>query len=156
MITEPVTPDESAFLDRVSGAYRDPANPHDCELYRVKGAHHPILWDGKWECSECSFPSALTYETIVYLDGDEATEVIDMLYNWTRDHLHVHYSGTTGASIQRASDYLAQWDYGDPSEPCERPSVDNSGDLFTSADGLYIMTASLSYGWISLTRVITE
>lgn len=51
MQTLPVTPEENAFLDRVSGCPRDPADPYGCEHYRVHGSH---AFSGGL-CNDCGF-----------------------------------------------------------------------------------------------------
>ena len=79
---------------------------------------------------------------------------VDMLYGWQGDPMHIHYLGATDEGVKAAFAYLGQWDYGEPGE--ESDDAPSGEDTWTSDDGMYIMTASLSYGYVGLSRVVTS
>ena len=92
------------------------------------------------------------YQSIVFLQGDEADEPIDILYNWQGDERHIRYWGPTVESINAAFTHLRQWDYGEPGEEHEEGDGPIPGDTWTQ-DG-YRMYAHLRLGYISLDRVV--
>lgn len=94
------------------------------------------------------------YEHIVFLDGDEATEPLDILYNWQGDDLHVHYTGPTAESIDAAFDYMSAWDYGEPGEQHEAPPSPAHVDAWTERS--YRLSAHLGLGHIGLERVLPD
>ena len=96
------------------------------------------------------------YQNIVFMQGDDANEPIDILYNWIDDGdgLHTHYLGPTAESVDAALEYLAQWDYGEPTDEHAEPSSGTSGDVW-ERDG-YLMSASLGYGYIGLERIVEK
>lgn len=93
------------------------------------------------------------YQSIVFIQGDDANEPIDLLYNWQGDKHHCHYLGVTQESVAAALEYMRQWDYGEPAEETDTPSGGSSDD--TWAEGEYILTAHLGLGYIGLERIIT-
>ena len=103
--------------------------------------------------SNCERPPSVTYETIVFLQGDEASPVIDMLYGWQGDEWHCHYLGATTEGVDAALEYLRQWDYGDPGEERDTPSAGTSDARWELADGAYLLTANLGLGYVGLERV---
>jgi hypothetical protein len=97
-----------------------------------------------------SAPGASVYECIVFCQGDDADEPLDLLYN---RHDTVSYHGPTAESIDAAFSYLAQWDYGDPAEQCADPASGAQDDVWEQ--GGYRLTAHLGLGYVGLERVIT-
>jgi hypothetical protein len=95
----------------------------------------------------------MPYQSIVFMQGDDATEPLDMLYGWQGDEFHCHYLGVTQEGFQAALEYLRQWDYGDPTEETEQPSSGTSDDTWEQNG--YRLSASLSYGYIGLERIVT-
>lgn len=95
----------------------------------------------------------MTYQSIVFIQGDEADEPLDILFNREADHSFPYYLGATAESIDAAFAYLKQWDYGEPTEETDTPASGSCDDVWEQ-DG-YRMSASLSYGYIGLERVIT-
>jgi hypothetical protein len=87
------------------------------------------------------------YASVVFLDGEEGRELVDML---TRtDGVVVH--GATEETIATTATYLAQWDYADeldwwPAEPW------GSSD-HTATVGRYVLAWNVGLGYVSLTRV---
>jgi len=78
-------------------------------------------------------------ETIIFMQGDDANEALDMLYvdGWT-----------TAESVAKTMAHLAQWDYGEPTEAHEtEPAADHV------REGPYLMQWHYGLGWISLDRV---
>jgi hypothetical protein len=79
-------------------------------------------------------------ETIIYLQGDEAAEALDILYA---------DGGPTAESIAATMAHLAQWDYGDAGE-----AHDVDPDPYNSVrEGDYLMSWHYGLTWISLDRV---
>lgn len=109
---------------------------------------------GETGYSNCQMPPVVTYETIVFIQGDESDEPLSLLYNRYPNETW-HYMGATAESIACTFAYMAQWDYGEPSEECDCPSA-GIGDRWVSDDGQYILTANLGMGHIGLCRVITS
>ena len=93
------------------------------------------------------------YEPVVFMQGDDANEPLDILYNREPGHTFPYYLGPTAESIAAAVAYLAQWDYGEPAEASGTPSCGTAGDVWEQ-DG-YLMSASLGYGHIGLERIVT-
>ena len=85
------------------------------------------------------------------MQGDDANEPLDLLYSRESDDSIV-YHGPTAESIDAAFAYLRQWDNGDATEQYSEPSSGTSDDTWEQ-DG-YRLTASLSYGYIGLERVV--
>ena len=102
-----------------------------------------------WECQR---PPSVSYENIVFIQGEESNEPLDLLYNSVTP---VHYTGATEESIAAAFEYLRQWDYGEQSEECECPSA-GIGDRWFSDDGAYILSANLGMSYIGLVRVVVS
>lgn len=93
---------------------------------------------------------AVKYQSIVFMQGDDANEPLDALYNHESDDSIV-YHGPTAESIAAAFAYLRQWDYGEPAEETLEPSSGSSDDTWEQ-DG-YRLSAHLGMG-IGLERVI--
>lgn len=94
------------------------------------------------------------YEDIVFLDGDEAVQPIDILYNWQGDKLHVHYQGPTAESIEAAFAYMSAWDYGEPGKQRDDDRVPAGVDTWEERD--YRLSAHLGLGSIGLERVLPD
>lgn len=79
----------------------------------------------------------MKYREIVFIQGDEAQEPLD-LYD---------------KSIQEAADYLAQWDHGDSIPLADSLGNGTSDDLHNVKSGGtdYIMTINTRLGYIGLT-----
>lgn len=105
------------------------------------------------EYNDCSQPPTVIYETIVFLQGDEASEVIDLLYGWQGDEYHCHYLGATSEGIDAALEFLKAWDYGEPAEEHTSPSCGTSDDSWVLADGAYLLSANLGLGYVGLERI---
>ena len=77
-----------------------------------------------------------TYQSIVFIQGDEANEPLDIL---DRDG--------TAAAVE----YLKQWDYGDSPEPQKSSSAGTSD--WQERHGDYLLTWNARVGYIGLERV---
>ena len=95
----------------------------------------------------------VAYEHVVFMQGDDADEPLDLLYSRESDGSIV-YHGPTAESVDAAFSYLKQWDYGDPTEQYGDPSSGSGDDAFVSDCGGYRMSASLRYGYIGLERIV--
>lgn len=97
------------------------------------------------------------YQTIVFIDGDEADTVINDLYNC--DGVVAH--GMSNESIRNAVAYLMQWEYHDtPDEFNTTPeppfgAYDDTIDSgYECLNGGYILSANLPMNYVSLTRKV--
>ena len=81
------------------------------------------------------------YEPVVFIQGDEATEPLEIL---DRD------------GEEALVDYLSQWDYGDhvPSE--EDHGAGDSDTVREMRDGAYLLTYNTRYGYCGLCRIVEE
>jgi hypothetical protein len=98
-----------------------------------------------------NFIHAFMYESIIFMQGDDANQPLDLLYSRESDDSIV-YHGPTAESVTAALEYLRQWDNGDATEQCADPSSGTSDDTWEQ-DG-YRLSASLSYGYIGLERIV--
>lgn len=94
------------------------------------------------------------YSSVVFMQGDDANEPLDMLYNRESDDSIV-YHGPTAESVKATFDYMVQWEYGEPTEEYGEPSGGAWDRTWVSDCGGYILTASLSYGYVGLERIVT-
>lgn len=106
---------------------------------------------GYWDCQR---EPEYTYERIIFMQGDDANEPLDILYSRENGHSFPYYLGATDESIKAAFAYLGQWDNGDPGEESDTPSAGTADDTWTQ-DG-YILSANLGLGYIGLERVVTS
>lgn len=88
---------------------------------------------------------------IVFISGDEASPVIDALYN-RESADSVVYHGPDDESVTRAIQTLTGWDYGDYDDVSDTTGAGTSDDEWT--EGVYILTANLGLGYVSLSRVL--
>jgi hypothetical protein len=65
------------------------------------------------------------------------------------------YHGPTEESVRATFDYMLQWEYGETAEEYGEPSGCPFDRTWVSDCGGYILTASLSYGYIGLERIVT-
>ena len=79
------------------------------------------------------------YQRIVFMQGDEATEPLDIL---NRD------------GVDAAIEYLAQWDM-EPGESFDEPASGESDDVHETDDG-YRMSWNQRYGYIGLERILNH
>jgi hypothetical protein len=93
------------------------------------------------------------YQTVVFMQGDDADEPLDTLYSRDSDDSIV-YHGTTAESVAATFAYLSQWDYGDPTDEYDGDPQGSGDDVWVSDCGGYRMSASLSYGYIGLERIV--
>lgn len=91
-------------------------------------------------------------ETVVFMQGDDADEALRILYGKARDDHSVLWSGPFDETIAAAFAHLKQWEDGEPRERGPWPGTGSGCRQVT--DGGYVMTWSLSYGWIGLDRII--
>lgn len=96
----------------------------------------------------------MPYQSIVFMQGDDANEPLDMLYN-RESADSIVYHGPTAESVAATLEYLRQWDYGEPTEQYDVPASGTSDDVWVSDCGSYRMSANLSYGYVGLERIIT-
>jgi hypothetical protein len=101
----------------------------------------------------------MAYQSIVFLQGDDASAPIDALYNrespGSRDWpVGVVYHGPSEESIVAAFEYLKQWDYGEPTETLEAPGSGQSDDVWEQAG--YRLSAHLGLGYMGLERIVEE
>lgn len=90
------------------------------------------------------------YADIVFLQGDEATPVVDQLFQVQECVAH----GMTEESIKEVISYLANWDNGD--EPIEfRDNLGaGAGDVVVyTDDGQYVLTANLGLNHVGLYKI---
>lgn len=92
------------------------------------------------------------YETVIFLQGDDANEPIDALYN--REGESVVYHGVTDESVSAAIEYLRQWDYGEPTEPQADTGAGTMDDEWR--EGEYVLTAHLGLGYLGLMRIVSD
>ena len=162
----------SAFAG-TAGAWREPdgyVHPGGTENYNCPCCGDIVMGDGTraicGECvtaecepsregtyDECRRPPAVTYERIVFCQGDDAAEPVDLLYNRESPDSIV-YHGPTAESIAAAFAYLGQWDYGEAGEESDTPSCGTADDTWVSDDGQYLMSAHLGLGYIGLERIV--
>jgi hypothetical protein len=92
------------------------------------------------------------YYDIVFMQGDEAYDVLDKLCHV--DGVVVH--GADDESIRAAVDYLSQWDYGDESEHTivTRDSFGRYDDEATHGEYLIGWNYGLSY--VYLARLVED
>jgi hypothetical protein len=95
----------------------------------------------------------VAYEHVVFMQGDDADEPLDVLYSREADD-SVVYHGPTAESAEAAFAYLSQWDYGDPAERYGDPASGSGDNVFVSACGGYRISASLRYRYIGLERIV--
>ena len=95
----------------------------------------------------------MPYQSIVFMQGDDANEPLDTLYCRESEDSIV-YHGPTAESIAAAFAYVMQWENGDPTEEYDQPSGGPWDRTWVSDCGGYILTANLSYGYIGLERII--
>lgn len=91
------------------------------------------------------------YASIVFMQGDDANEPVDLLYNREAPDSIV-YHGPTAESITAAIAYLAQWDYGEATEETDEPACGTSDD--TWEENGYRLSAHLGLGYIGLERIV--
>lgn len=78
-----------------------------------------------------------TYTRIVFMQGEEADEALDILREDGED---------------AAIDYLAEWDYGDAGEDFDEPSSGTDDDVHETDDG-YRLSYNTRLGYIGLERI---
>ena len=88
---------------------------------------------------------------IVFIAGDEASEIIDDLYNRESTD-SVLYHGADEESITRAVQTLTDWDYGDYDDVSDSTGAGTSDDEWSA--GVYVLTANLGLGYVALSRVM--
>jgi hypothetical protein len=93
----------------------------------------------------------MPYQSIVFLQGDDANEPLDALY--ARQGDSICYSGPFAETVDAAFEYLRAWDYGEPTEETDEPSCGTSDDTWEQ-DG-YRLSAHLGLGYIGLERIVT-
>lgn len=88
---------------------------------------------------------------IVYLAGDEASPVIDALYE-RESATSVVYHGPSDESVAAAIQTLSDWDYGDYGDVSRDLGNGSADDVFYV--GPYVLTSHLGLGYVSLSRVL--
>lgn len=93
-------------------------------------------------------------ENVIFRQGDSADETLAIIYpDWKP--LSSSTGWTTRASLKRAVEHLAQWDYGEPTDQgARRFEVPYGASIHTTR--FYVMTWSFSYGWVALDRILTK
>jgi len=88
--------------------------------------------------------------TIIYMDGDNADEPLNMLLRKTGGFI---YQGATDKSVKKTLDYLKQWEDGDwfglEPEPQWGPA-----DTTIETEG-YVIAYNSGLGYISLNRKVS-
>ena len=142
------------------GSYRCPCCGDDvmdtlpvCSDCRDAGCEHTTDACGEPGYWECQRPRSCTFERIVFMQGDDADEPLDILYSREAGHSFPYYLGATAESVTAAVAYLAQWDNGDAGEEHDTPAAGSADDTWT--EGEYILTAHLGLGYIGLERIVT-
>jgi hypothetical protein len=93
------------------------------------------------------------YQSVVFMQGDDADEPLDLLYN-RDDDSSIVYHGPTAESVDAAFAFLKAWDYGDPTEEYDDPSSGSGDGVWVSDCGRYRMSAHLGLGYIGLERIV--
>jgi hypothetical protein len=95
--------------------------------------------DGAGHYPECATAKeeSMQYANVVFLQGDEAIEVLELL--------DAH---GVGAAIE----YLSEWDYGDYGEVSDAKRAGYSDSTVTSAP--YVLTWNERMGYIGLERIL--
>jgi hypothetical protein len=94
------------------------------------------------------------YQNVTFLQGDESSAMLDLLYNWRHDPQHVHYLGVTSESIDATFAQMVS-DYGEGSGEISEASASGTSDDSWEQDG-WRLTASLSYGYVGLERLVRD
>lgn len=95
------------------------------------------------------------YEQIVFMQGDDADEPIDILYARDKEETNIpYYRGPFAESIAAAFEYLKQWDYGEGGEVRKGPSSGQGDDFWE--EGGYRMSAHCGLGHIGLERILSD
>lgn len=95
----------------------------------------------------------MPYQSIVFMQGDESDEPLDLLFNRESDDSIV-YHGPTAESVEAAFAYLMQWENGEPAEEYDGDPQGPGDDVWESDCGGYRMSAHLGLGYIGLERVV--
>lgn len=97
----------------------------------------------------------MPYESIVFMQGDDADEALRILYGKAADDESVVWSGPFAETIAATFEHLGQWDYGEPGEMHTESEAGSSDRQVTSDDGQYLMTWNLGLGYIGLERIVS-
>jgi hypothetical protein len=95
----------------------------------------------------------MTYQSVVFIQGEESDEPLDLLYS-RDDDSSIVYHGPTAESVAATFAYLKQWDYGEPTEEYDGDPQGSSDDVWVSDCGDYRMSAHLGLGYIGLERIV--
>lgn len=91
-----------------------------------------------------------TYQSVVFLQDDDAREVVDALFNVEGVTAH----GMTAESVAAAAEYLSQWDYADEIESTDDLGAGTDDAIVFVDGGEYVITANLGLSYIGLSRVV--
>lgn len=94
----------------------------------------------------------IRYEHVVFMQGDDADEVLDMIYPDRGD-------GSTGwpDGAQDALEHVKGWDYGEPTDvpdSYEDPAGTYGSD--SVSDEFYVLAWNYGLAWVSLSRIARE
>ena len=93
------------------------------------------------------------YARIVFLQGEEADEVLDKLERWEGGN-SVVYHGHTDETVAAAVEHLAQWDFGDESEHDVHDEPAAGPHDRTETVGDYVMSWNLGLSYVGLERKV--
>lgn len=93
----------------------------------------------------------MRYVRVVFLQGDEADEILDALCCKYPDS-DVVYQGASAESIDAALETLKQWDYGDDDDVHDTPSKGDRDDFHETDE--YLLSWNLGLTYVGLERKI--
>ena len=96
-------------------------------------------------------PELVRYQRIIFLQGDEADDIITHLSNIEDGYI---VRGATEESIDAAIAHLSQWDMGDEGEISDSPS--HGTDDRTAEVGDYLLSWHVGLGHVGLERKVSE
>jgi hypothetical protein len=94
----------------------------------------------------------LFVECIIFMDGDSADEVLNMIHPELKDGNWI-VSWERRSNVVKALEYLKQWDYGEPTEVEQWQYTGDITGEYRTRD--YLMTWSTQLNWVCLYRRVT-